>query len=1229
MKWNNNKTYQALASLLEKRILILDGAMGTMIQRYKLKEEDYRGQRFRNFPSELKGNNDLLSLTQPQIIQEIHRSYLEAGADIIETNTFSANAISMADYQMEDLVYELNYESARIAKEAAEEFQKKNPAKPRFVAGSIGPTNKQASFSPDAERPAYRAVSFDDLVKAYAEQIRGLIDGGVDCLLVETIFDTLNAKAAFYAILEYFEQTGNELPIMASVTITDESGRTLSGQTIEAFWISISHVPLLSVGLNCALGGKQMRPYVEALSKLAPVYISLYPNAGLPNAFGEYDETPEVTASILREYGEEGWLNMAGGCCGTTPDHIRAISQALESIPPRKIPSPSSYPMFSGLEPLIVRPDSNFINVGERCNVTGSRRFAKLILKGKFEKALSVARDQVEQGAQILDINMDEGMLDSKEAMVHFLHLIGSEPEVCRIPIMIDSSKWEVIEAGLKAIQGKGIVNSISLKEGEELFLEQARKIRKYGAAVIVMAFDEEGQAETAEKKVAIAKRAYKLLTEEVGFPPQDIIIDPNIFAVATGIPEHNEYGLAFLEATREIKKVCPGVLISGGVSNLSFSFRGNEGLRQAMHSVFLYHAIQAGMDMGIVNPGQITVYEEIPKDLRERIEDVLLNRRPDATERLLEVAEKVKVTGKNKGQDLEWRKLPVEERLAHALVKGIVDYIEEDTEEARKKYGHPLQVIEGPLMKGMEIVGDLFGAGKMFLPQVVKSARVMKKAVAHLIPYLEALKEKSSSAGKVLLATVKGDVHDIGKNIVGVVLACNGYEVVDLGVMVPCEAILKKAKEEKVDIVGLSGLITPSLDEMVHVAREMEREGFKIPLLIGGATTSKIHTAVKIHPQYSSAVLYVPDASRAAGVASNLLNPATQESFIQEIQKEYEDLRENYLSRQKERDLISLEEARKNRVQIQWDSWKPEKPKHLGIHEMKRIPLKEILPFVDWSPFFWTWEMKGKYPAILDHPQYGKEARELFEDGQKMMEELVENQLLAGRAVFGIFPANSIGDDIEVYGDEERKSLLCTFHTLRQQIPKAKGKENMALADFIAPKETGVLDYIGAFCVSAGFGLEEIVKEYESHHDDYKAIMAKALADRLAEGLAEYLHFKVRTHYWGYAPEENLSPQEIIEEKYQGIRPAPGYPACPDHTEKEILFELLDVTSRIGVALTEGYAMIPPASVSGWYFAHPQSKYFNVGKIDRDQVLDYARRKGKDQKSMEKILGPNLAYQL
>jgi 5-methyltetrahydrofolate--homocysteine methyltransferase len=1226
-------TLEKLREILKNRIMVLDGAMGTMIQRYILTEKDFRGEKFKDHPYDLKGDNDLLCITQPQIIKEIHKAYLDAGADIIETNTFSGTSIAQADYKLEHIVYDLNFNAAKIAKEAADEYNKKNPNKPRFVAGSLGPTNKTASLSPNVNDPGYRAVSFDKLVESYDEQVRGLVDGGADILLVETVFDTLNAKAAIFAIDEHCKKINRVIPVMISGTIVDLSGRTLSGQTTEAFWISISHAKnLLSVGLNCSFGAAQMRPFIEELSRLATCFVSIYPNAGLPNEMGEYDETAEITSSILKEFAENGFFNIVGGCCGTTPDHIKMISEMASKFKPRKIPEAEPYLRLSGMEPLIIRPETNFVNVGERTNVSGSKKFQKLILAGDFESALSIARDQVENGAQVIDVNMDEGLLDSEEAMTKFLNLITAEPDIAKVPVMIDSSKWSVIEAGLKCIQGKSIVNSISLKEGEEIFKEHAKKIFQYGAAVIVMAFDERGQGDTLERRINICRRAYKILTEEVGFPPQDIIFDPNILTIATGIEEHNDYAINYIETTKWIKQNLPLAKVSGGVSNISFSFRGNNLVREAMHSAFLFHGIKAGMDMGIVNAGQLEVYEEIPKDLLTLVEDVLFNRRKDSTERLVDFAETVKQKDKTEIKKDEWRSGPVEERLKHALIKGMVEYIVEDTEEARQKYSQPLEIIEGPLMDGMNVVGDLFGAGKMFLPQVVKSARVMKKAVAYLIPYIE--KEKIASndvreAGKILMATVKGDVHDIGKNIVGVVLGCNNYNVIDLGVMVSADKILDTAVNEKVDIIGISGLITPSLDEMVHVAKEMERRGFKIPLLIGGATTSRVHTAVKIAPNYSGTAVHVLDASRSVPVVSSLLtaDKSSKDKFINDINAEYKRVREDHLKKKESKNFISIDRARENRLKTDWEKIKIKKPENTGIIVLKDYYLKTLRNYIDWTPFFQTWELKGKYPVILKSEKYGAEANRIFKDANNLLDKIIKNKLLKANGVIGIFPANSVGDDIEIYVDETRKGVKRVLHSLRSQTQKSDGLPNLALADFIAPKETGIPDYIGAFAVTAGIGIEPVVKKYEEEHDDYNSIMVKALADRLAEAFAEHLHELVRKKYWGYAYNEDFNNEDLIKENYQGIRPAPGYPAQPDHTEKLIIFNLLEAEKNISITLTESLAMYPAASVSGLYFAHPEAKYFNVGKIGKDQVLDYHKRKGMSIDEMEKWLRPILNY--
>ncbi|MBI4970592.1 MAG: methionine synthase [Candidatus Omnitrophica bacterium] len=1220
----------SLETELKKRILVLDGAMGTMIQAYKLDEAGYRGVQFKNHPVPVTGNNDLLSLTQPQIISDIHRAYLEAGADILETNSFNSTSIAMADYKMEDKVYELNLASAKLAKKMAEEYTRKNPSKPRFVAGAMGPTNRTASLSPNVNDPGFRAISFDELVSAYLEQVRGLVDGGVDILLVETVFDTLNCKAALFAIEEYFKKSLKRLPVMVSGTITDASGRTLSGQTVEAFWNSIAHANLLSVGLNCALGAKELRPYLEELSRISPIYVSAHPNAGLPNQFGQYDETPESMGKVIQDFLDSGFLNIIGGCCGTTPAHIKKIAEIAAKAKPRIPSKVEPFTRLAGLEPLTLTPELNFVNVGERTNITGSPKFSKLILSGDYEGALAIAKQQVEAGAQIIDVNLDEGLLDSEAAMTKFLHLISSEPDIARVPIMLDSSKWSVIEAGLKCLQGKGVVNSISLKEGEEKFLEHARKIRQYGAAVIVMAFDEKGQADTAKRKVDVCTRSYKLLTEKLQFPPEDIIFDPNVLTIATGLEEHNNYAVEFIEATRQIKATLPHCHVSGGLSNISFSFRGINSIREAMHSAFLYHAIKAGLDMGIVNAGLITVYDEIPKELLELVEDALLNRRPDATDRLLKFAETASKEGKTIVKDEAWRKGTVEERLAHALVQGITDYIDQDTEEARRKYPRPISVIEGPLMAGMNIVGDLFGSGKMFLPQVVKSARVMKKAVAYLTPFIE--KEKAStgvhSAGKILMATVKGDVHDIGKNIVGVVLGCNNYEIIDLGVMVPCEKILQTAREKKVDIIGLSGLITPSLDEMVHVAKEMEREGFTLPLIIGGATTSVAHTAVKIAPVYHAPVIHVLDASRGVGVAGNLVTPASKNKFVDEKKDEYEKIRLEHQSLQSVLKYLSIEDARKNKFTCDWKMVSIIKPKFLGIKTFSNFPLAEIRERIDWSPFFHAWELRGRYPDIFKDEKVGKIAKNLFDDAQKLLDRIICEKLLTAKGVIGFFPANGIGDDIEIYSDDTRKTVLAVIHSLRQQVSHAANMPNFALSDFVAPKDSGVKDYFGAFAVTTGINIEPLVKKFEAEHDDYHSIMTKALADRLAEAFAEHIHGLVRKDFWGYAKDESLSNEELIREKYRGIRPAPGYPACPDHTEKRILFDLLEVKKNAGIRLTESCAMYPAASVSGFYFAHPQSKYFGVGKIEKDQVEDYARRKGISVKEIEKWLAPNLNYE-
>jgi len=1222
---------------LQKRILVIDGAMGTMIQRYQLTEKDFRGERFKDHPSDLQGNNDLLNITRPDVIKAIHAEYLDAGADIIETNTFSTQVISLADYHLEELAYELSYEGARLAREVADEYTLKEPHKPRFVAGAVGPTNRTASLSPDVNDPGYRAVSFDDLAEAYYTQVRGLVDGDADVLLVETIFDTLNAKAALFAINRYANESGKHLPVMISGTITDASGRTLSGQTVEAFWNSIRHANLLSVGLNCALGAKEMRPHIQELSEKADVFISAYPNAGLPNEFGQYDETAHETAHQVDDFMKAGLVNIVGGCCGTTPDHIKCIAERAVKHSPRKIAQVEPYMRLSGLEAVTITPESIFVNVGERTNITGSPKFSKLILAENYEEALTVARQQVEGGAQVIDINMDEGMIDSEAVMVKFLNLVASEPDISKLPIMIDSSKWTVIEAGLKCIQGKGIVNSISLKEGEEKFKEYARKILSYGAATVVMAFDETGQADSLERRKEICQRSYNILVNEVGFPPQDIIFDPNILTVATGLEEHNNYAVDFIEATRWIKQNLPYAKVSGGVSNISFSFRGNNVVREAMHSAFLYHAIKAGMDMGIVNAGMLEVYQEIDKELLELVEDVLLNRRDDATERLVEYADTVKSKGKEIVRDEEWRKEPVESRLSHALVKGIIEYLDDDVEEARQKYAKPLEVIEGPLMDGMNIVGDLFGAGKMFLPQVVKSARVMKKAVAYLLPFIELEKQRvidagedssgsRANAGKILMATVKGDVHDIGKNIVGVVLACNNFEVIDLGVMVPAQRIIEEAKKQEVDIIGLSGLITPSLDEMVHFAKEMEREGFTIPLIIGGATTSRIHAAVKVAPNYSGAAIHVLDASRSVTVCSSLMNRDTRDGYIQGIKDEYEKAREAHANKKSDKRFVTLEQARADKFQIDLDKVAP-KPAFTSTKVFEAYPLAELVPYIDWTPFFHTWELRGSYPKIFDDKFVGIEAKKLYDDAQKLLKEIVDNNLLQANGVIGFWPANAVGDDIELYTDESRTQLLSRIHTLRQQSEKVKGEPYYALSDFVATKESGVADYFGGFAVTTGIGCDELVAKFEKDYDDYNSIMAKALADRLAEAFAEKMHELVRKEYWGYARNEELTAEELIKEEYQGIRPAPGYPACPEHTEKITLFDLLKAEDNAHMHLTESLAMTPAASVSGFYFAHPQSRYFGLNKISKDQIEDYAKRKNMTVETAERWLGPNLNY--
>ncbi|WP_421534356.1 methionine synthase [Morganella morganii] len=1215
-----------LKKSLNQRILILDGAMGTMIQRYALNEKEYRGERFADWPVDLKGNNDLLSITQPDIIREIHHAYLEAGADIIETNSFNSTVISMADYQMESLSDEINEAAAKLARECADEWTRKTPEKPRYVAGILGPTNRTASISPDVNDPAYRNVSYDALVEAYRSSVRALVRGGADIIMIETIFDTLNAKAAIYAVETEFEALGIKLPVMLSGTITDASGRTLTGQTTEAFYNSMRHIRPISFGLNCALGPAELRQYVAELSRIADCYVSTHPNAGLPNAFGGYDLDAANMAGYISEWAQSGLLNIVGGCCGTTPDHIRAIAQAVADIPPRVIPDRPVACRLAGLEPLTIDENSLFVNVGERTNITGSARFKRLIKEGNYQEALDIARNQVENGAQIIDINMDEGMLDSQAAMVRFLNMISGEPDIARVPIMIDSSKWEVIEAGLKCIQGKGIVNSISLKEGEAAFIDHAKKVLRYGAAVIVMAFDETGQADTRQRKTEICQRAYRILTEQVRFPPEDIIFDPNIFAVATGIPEHNNYAVDFIEACKDIKATLPHALISGGVSNVSFSFRGNDPVREAIHAVFLYYAIRNGMDMGIVNAGQLAIYDDLPAALRDAVEDVILNRREDGTDRLLALAEEYRGSkGENDQPQLaEWRGWDVEKRLEYALVKGITEFIVEDTEAARLRADSPIEVIEGPLMNGMNVVGDLFSEGKMFLPQVVKSARVMKQAVAYLEPYIQAAKTSGSSAGKVLLATVKGDVHDIGKNIVGVVLQCNNYEIIDLGVMVPCETILRTAIEEKVDIIGLSGLITPSLDEMVHVAKEMERQGFSLPLLIGGATTSKAHTAVKIEPNYSGPVTYVQNASRTVGVVAALLSDKQRDEFVARTRKEYEVVRDQYARRQPRSAPVTLAQARANAFAADWDNYTPPRPAFTGVKTVT-APISVLRRYIDWTPFFMTWSLAGKYPRILEDDVVGEEARRLFKEANAMLDELDRTGALTPRGVAGIFPANRIGDDIAVYRDESREEVLLYSCHLRQQTQKKDDFPNACLADFVAPP--GIPDYLGAFAVTGGLEEDTLAAQFDAAHDDYNKIMVKALADRLAEGFAEYLHEQVRKTIWGYSPDENLDNDSLIRENYQGIRPAPGYPACPEHTEKSKIWELLDVERHTGMRLTESYAMWPGASVSGWYFSHPQSRYFAVAQIQRDQIEDYAARKGMPVKELERWLAPNLGY--
>ena len=1218
----------ALYAAARERILVLDGAMGTMIQRHKLGEADYRGARFAQAPKDQKGNNDLLSITRPDVIRDIHLAYLEAGADLIETNTFSGTTIAQEDYAMEDAVYDINFESARLAREACAAFAKTH-GRQAWVAGAIGPTNRTLSISPDVNDPGHRAITFAQLERAYFEQAKALVEGGADLLLVETVFDTLNAKAAIFAIERLRDERDERIPVVISGTITDASGRTLSGQTAEAFWISVKHAEPFCVGLNCALGAEEMRPHLAAISKVADCFVHAYPNAGLPNELGEYDQGPGEMQRYIREFCESGLVNVIGGCCGTTPDHIRAMAEAVKGLPTRVLPEGAGYTELSGLEPLVIREETNFVNVGERTNVTGSARFRKLIKAGDYDEALSVARHQVEGGAQVIDVNMDEGLLDGVAAMRTFLNLVMAEPDIARLPIMIDSSKWEVIEAGLQCVQGKCVVNSISLKEGEEAFRQNAKLVKRYGAAAVVMAFDEEGQADTVERKVEICSRAYGILVDKIGFDPTDIIFDPNIFAVATGIEEHNGYGVAFIEATRQIKRRCPGAKVSGGVSNVSFSFRGNNAVREAMHSAFLYHAIEAGMDMGIVNAGMIEVYADIPEPLLGAVEDVILNRRDDATERLTELAETIKGGGKKRVQDLSWRELPLERRIEHAMVRGIADYIVEDAEEARQRVDRPLEVIEGPLMAGMSVVGDLFGAGKMFLPQVVKSARVMKRAVAHLTPYIEA--EKVAGAGKpkgkILLATVKGDVHDIGKNIVGVVLGCNNYDIVDMGVMVPGNRILDEAIEQGADIIGLSGLITPSLDEMVDVAAEMERRGMRLPLLIGGATTSKLHTAIKIEPQYSGPVVHVLDASRAVTVASELLNDDESErsDYVLDIRAEYERVRVARAARAVTKTLLPYAEAKARRWIGDWTDYTPPVPEKLGVHPVE-VDLREVVDYIDWTPFFQSWQLAGKFPAILEDEVVGRQATELYADAQAMLKQILDEGWLGAKAVYGIFEANSEGDTI-VVSHEPRGGAATRLEMLRQQLKKAPGKPNQSLADLIGPAGSGERDFLGAFAVTAGIGIEEHVARFEAEHDDYSSILLKALADRLAEAVTEWLHARVRREYWGYESAEDLSNEELIAERYRGIRPAPGYPACPDHTEKAKLWQLLDAQAHTGITLTESYAMYPASSVSGWYFAHPAAKYFGlVGQIAEDQLVDYAERKGMPLEEVRRWLAPVLA---
>jgi len=1219
---------EALHQQLKKRIMLLDGGMGTMIQSYRLEEEDYRGARFADWPSDLKGNNDLLVLTQPDIISEIHNGYLAAGADILETNTFNSTTIAMADYHMESLSAEINYAAAKLARACADEWCAKTPDRPRYVAGVLGPTNRTCSISPDVNDPAFRNVTFNQLVEAYRESTRALVEGGCDIIMIETVFDTLNAKAAIFAVKEEFEALGIELPLMISGTITDASGRTLSGQTTEAFYHSLRHAEPLSFGLNCALGPDELRQYVAELSRIAESYVTAHPNAGLPNAFGEYDLDADIMAEQIGEWARSGFLNIVGGCCGTTPQHIAAMAQAIDGVAPRQLPQLPVACRLSGLEPLTISAESLFVNVGERTNVTGSAKFKRLIKEEKYNEALEVALQQVQSGAQIIDINMDEGMLDAEAAMVRFLNLIAGEPDIARVPIMIDSSKWEVIEKGLQCIQGKGIVNSISMKEGVDQFLRHARLVRRYGAAMVVMAFDEVGQADTRARKIEICRRAYQLLTEDVGFPPEDIIFDPNIFAVATGIEEHNNYAMDFIGACEDIKRELPHAMISGGVSNVSFSFRGNDPVREAIHAVFLYHAIRNGMDMGIVNAGQLAIYDDLPGDLREAVEDVIQNRRDDGTERLLDLAEKYrgsKAEDDSTKPQAEWRSWEVAKRLEYSLVKGITEFIEEDTEAARQLAARPIEVIEGPLMSGMNVVGDLFGEGKMFLPQVVKSARVMKQAVAYLEPYIEASKAKGSTNGKIVLATVKGDVHDIGKNIVGVVLQCNNYEIIDLGVMVPSDKILKTAREHNADIIGLSGLITPSLDEMVNVAKEMERQGFTLPLLIGGATTSKAHTAVKIEQNYSGPTVYVQNASRTVGVVSALLSATQREDFVARTRKEYDTVRIQHARKKPRTPPVTLQAARDNDFTFDWQSYTPPPAHRLGVSEVS-ANIEVLRNYIDWTPFFMTWSLAGKYPRILEDEVVGEEAKRLFADANAMLDQLSRDGALNPRGVVGIFPANRVGDDIEIYTDESRSHILKVSHHLRQQTEKT-GFANYCLADFVAPKSSGKADYLGAFAVTGGLEEDALAEAWDAKHDDYNKIMVKALADRLAEGFAEYLHERVRKVIWGFAATENLSNEELIRENYQGIRPAPGYPACPEHTEKATIWQLLDVETHTGMQLTESFAMWPGAAVSGWIFSHPDSKYFAVAQLQRDQIEDYAKRKGMPVSEVERWLAPNLGY--